>query len=71
MKKRPLVKKNGESEVVGSPNFIEIFKWQIQAMDNYVQLYKKSIEKCTKEQKKSYNNHESIFQQNSFLKSHS
>ena len=33
-------------------------------MDNYVQLYKKSIEKCTKEQKKNYSNYDSIFQAN-------
>ena len=64
MKKRPLVQKNGEPEISASPNFIEIFKWQIQAMDNYVQLYKKSIEKCTKEQKKNYSNYDSIFQNN-------
>lgn len=46
---------------MAAPNFIEVFKWQIQAMDNYVQMYKKNIEKCTRDSKQNFNNYDSIF----------
>ena len=61
MKKRPLLIRRADQDLQTCPNFISVFTWQMEAMQDQVHLYKHNVQKMTDPVWDVGTGHDSIF----------